>query len=45
VPGEPLSLLQHAERVLTQTQEKPEGLLRITIPFTLSRVPQERTRN
>ena len=34
---EPLSLLQEAERVLTQTQRKPEGLLRITIPFTLSR--------
>jgi len=34
---EPLNLLQDAERVLTQTQKKPEGLLRITIPFTLSR--------
>src|SRR4030095_7548292 len=27
---EPLSLLQEAERVLTETQKKPEGLLRIT---------------
>src|SRR6516162_1488068 len=36
---EPLNLLQEAERVLTQTQKKPEGLLRITIPFTLSREP------
>lgn len=36
---EPLNLLQDAERVLTQTQKKPEGLLRITIPFTLSREP------
>jgi len=34
---EPLNLLQDAERVLTQTQKRPEGLLRITIPFTLSR--------
>jgi len=36
---EPLNLLQDAERVLTQTQKKPEGLLRITIPLTLSREP------
>jgi len=36
---EPLNLLQEAERVLTQTQRKPEGLLRVTIPLTLSREP------
>jgi len=36
---EPLSLLQEAERVLTRAQKRPEGLLRITIPFTLSREP------
>ena len=34
---EPLNLLQEAEWVLTQAQKRPEGLLRITIPFTLSR--------
>jgi len=28
---EPLNLLQDAERVLTQTHRKPEGLLRISI--------------
>jgi DNA-binding transcriptional LysR family regulator len=33
---EPLSLLQEAERVLTQTQKRPEGLLRITVPVVLS---------
>jgi len=32
---EPLNLLQEAERVLTQAQKKPEGLLRITVPVTL----------
>src|SRR5215469_7126087 len=32
---EPLTLLQEAERVLTQTQRRPEGLLRITVPVTL----------
>ncbi len=32
---EPLSLLQDAERVLTQAQKKPEGLLRITAPVML----------
>ena len=32
---EPLTLLQEAERVLTQTQKRPEGLLRITVPVTL----------
>src|SRR5215471_1321663 len=31
---EPLILLQEAERVLTQTQRNPEGLLRITVPVT-----------
>src|ERR1700745_3387878 len=36
---EPLNLLRDAQRVLTQTQKKPEGLLRITIPFTLSQDP------
>jgi DNA-binding transcriptional LysR family regulator len=36
---EPLSLLQEAERVLTQTQKKPEGLLRITLPVILSQEP------
>ena len=33
---EPLNLLQEAERVLTQTQKEPEGLLRITVPVSLS---------
>ena len=33
---EPLSLLQDAERVLTQAQKAPEGLLRITVPVVLS---------
>src|SRR4030095_13772449 len=33
---EPLSLLQEAERVLTETQKKPEGLLRITVPVVLN---------
>jgi DNA-binding transcriptional LysR family regulator len=32
---EPLSLLQDAERVLTQAQKKPEGLLRISVPVVL----------
>ena len=32
---EPLSLLQDAERVLTQRQKKPEGLLRLTVPVAL----------
>src|SRR5215471_21782768 len=36
---EPLNLLQDAERVLTEWQKKPEGLLRITAPMTLSREP------
>jgi DNA-binding transcriptional LysR family regulator len=29
---EPLILLQEAERVLTQAQKKPEGMLRISVP-------------
>jgi DNA-binding transcriptional LysR family regulator len=33
--GEPLSQLFDAERVLTQTQKKPEGLLRISAPVIL----------
>src|SRR3984957_10166942 len=32
---EPLSLLQDAERVLTEAQKKPEGTLRITVPVVL----------
>lgn len=36
---EPLSLLQEAERVLTQAQTKPEGLLRITVPVIFGREP------
>ena len=36
---EPLNLLLEAERVLTQTQKKPEGLLRITVPVILSQEP------
>jgi DNA-binding transcriptional LysR family regulator len=33
---EPVNLLQEAERVLTNAQQRPEGLLRITIPVILS---------
>src|SRR6516225_11963580 len=36
---EPLNLLQEAERVLTEWQKKPEGLLRITVPVILSQEP------
>lgn len=36
---EPLTLLQEAERVLTQTQKQPEGLLRISVPVVLSQEP------
>src|SRR5215470_20037862 len=32
---EPLILLQEAERVLTDAQRKPEGLLRVTVPVIL----------
>src|SRR5271168_5451113 len=33
--SEPLSRLVDAERVLTETQKQPEGLLRITAPVIL----------
>jgi len=33
--AEPLSVLSDAERVLTQTQKKPEGSLKITVPVVL----------
>src|ERR1700744_2083482 len=36
---EPLTLLQEAERVLTQTQKRPEGLPRITVPAILGQEP------
>jgi DNA-binding transcriptional LysR family regulator len=36
---EPVNLLQEAERVLTQAQKRPEGLLRITVPVVLSQEP------
>jgi DNA-binding transcriptional LysR family regulator len=36
---EPLNLLQEAEQVLTRAQKRPEGLLRITVPVTLSQEP------
>src|SRR5499425_3597541 len=36
---EPLTLLQDAERVLTQAQKKPEGTLRISVPVILGREP------
>jgi len=36
---EPLTLLQEAEGVLTQSQKKPEGLLRVSVPVVLSREP------
>ena len=36
---EPLSLLQEAEQALTQTQKRPQGLLRITVPVTLGQEP------
>jgi DNA-binding transcriptional LysR family regulator len=32
---EPLGLLQEAERVLTQAQKQPEGLLRLSVPVVL----------
>ena len=37
--SEPLSHLFDAERVLTQTQKKPEGLLRISAPVILGQEP------
>jgi DNA-binding transcriptional LysR family regulator len=36
---EPLSLLQDAERVLTQAQKVPEGLLRVSVPVVLGQGP------
>jgi DNA-binding transcriptional LysR family regulator len=33
---EPLTTLQEAERVLTQTQKRPEGTLKISVPMILS---------
>lgn len=36
---EPLSLLQDAERVLTQAQRRPEGMLRISVPITVGQGP------
>jgi len=36
---EPLILLQDAERVLTEAQKKPEGVLRISVPVILSQTP------
>jgi DNA-binding transcriptional LysR family regulator len=36
---EPLTLLQEAERVLTQAQKKPEGMLRISVPVILGQEP------
>jgi DNA-binding transcriptional LysR family regulator len=37
--AEPLNVLSDAERVLTQTQNKPEGSLKITVPVTLRERP------
>jgi DNA-binding transcriptional LysR family regulator len=37
--SEPLNLLFDAERVLTQTQKKPEGLLKISVPVILGQDP------
>jgi DNA-binding transcriptional LysR family regulator len=36
---EPLTLLQEAERVVTQAQKKPEGLLRISVPVIMGQEP------
>jgi DNA-binding transcriptional LysR family regulator len=36
---EPLILLQQAERILTQAQQKPEGMLRISVPVILGQEP------
>ncbi len=33
---QPLTLIQEAERVLTQAQRRPEGILRLTVPMVLS---------
>src|ERR1700752_1284441 len=37
--SEPLNLLFDAERVLTQTQRKPEGSLKISVPVVLGQDP------
>jgi len=37
--SEPLNLLYDAERVLTQTQKKPEGSLKISVPVILGQEP------
>jgi DNA-binding transcriptional LysR family regulator len=37
--AEPLNILSDAERVLTQTQKKPEGILKITAPVILREQP------
>jgi len=37
--SEPLNLLFDAERVLTQTQKKPEGSLKISVPVALGQGP------
>jgi DNA-binding transcriptional LysR family regulator len=37
--GEPLNLLFDAERVLTETQKKPEGSLKISVPVILGQEP------
>jgi DNA-binding transcriptional LysR family regulator len=36
---EPLVLLQEAERVLTHAQQKPEGILRVSVPVILGQEP------
>ena len=36
---EPLTLIQEAERVLTQAQKKPEGTLKISVPVLLGQEP------
>jgi DNA-binding transcriptional LysR family regulator len=33
---QPLTIIQEAERVLTQAQRKPEGILRVSVPVILS---------
>ena len=37
--GEPLKQLRDAERVLSEAQRRPEGLLRVTVPMTLGQPP------
>ncbi|MGT2444661.1 LysR substrate-binding domain-containing protein [Ensifer adhaerens] len=37
--GEPLKRLRDAERVLSEAQRRPEGLLRVTVPMTLGQPP------